>query len=501
MAAKISQQPRLRRSTRSRLPSAQGGIRGFTKAAKPGATAIATKEKAVSLTTSSKKRKLDESKVHRSDEEASPAVDTTEVKLPKVRKLNKSAAAPSSTAARRSERRTRLPPPSPSSSLSRASSVDASSTPDCTETSLSSLPSSFLSDQSDTPSPTLRPTSFDDLISLHSAFLAALSIHFAHNGASTPADIGSLCLHTEKIWKKRKITIRDIQRIVHILGGGSGGRTASQELPVINADFRIADHGHGKVCLEIPDVPDKAGYSMPFDEALLSEIFARNLERLWQQRTTEIPQSESSVDQFMEDIPLAPIHNSVSTFNPLRKGQLRLQDLKAGVIIVKAERESRAAKALEISKLKRSAKEAEGRNIGLLERVKNKEEEQSKQPPPPSKDVLLRQSAAQRIEDVAGVLVQMRPSGSTEMDSSNKALVRRKPYKLANVVQNIQDSTGSPISKQEIEICIEILAQPSVAGNWVSIIAMGKLKSVVLKSGDNVSPRDIALKVAEQGEA
>ena len=500
MPSKISQQPRLLRSTRSRLPSTQGGIRSFTKAAKPGATAIDAKKKPVSFTTSSKKRRLDESDDYGSDD-AIPAVETTELKLPKVRKLSDPAAASPSAAARRSKNKT---PPSPSSSssssssLSRASSVDAASSPDRAETSPSSLSSSFLSDQSDTTS-TSRPLSFDDLISLHSSFLAALSIHFAHNGASTPADIKGLCQHMEKIWKKRKVVVKDIQRIVHVLGGPDR-RTTSQGSEDMNADFRIADRGHGKVCLEIPDIPDQAGFSMPFDESRLSEIFARNLERLWEERATKVQQSESSDDEFAESIPLAPIHNSVSTFNPLRKGQLRLQDLKAGVVIVKSEREIRAKKALEVSSMKKSAKATMGRRLGLLERIKNKEVEQSKLPPPPSKDNLLRQSAAQRVEDVAGVLLQLRPPGSAEMDSSNPAPVRKKPYKLANVVQNVQDSTGSSISKQEIEMCLEILAQKSVAGDWVSIIAMGKLKSVVLKSGNNVSPRDIAMKVAKQGE-
>lgn len=484
MPSKVSsQQPQLRSTrSRTRLPNAQGGIQNFTRASKPGAIVTDLKEKAkakpVSVTTSLKKRKLDETEDRKSGGE--DANETTASKLPKTRKLDKLVAlSPSKTAQLKIKSSSQSPLPS------RSSSVDAPGLPEHT------LPSSSSSSLSASTSDTLtRPTSIDDLLSLHSSFLAALAIHYAHNGSSTAANIGTLCLHTEKIWKRRKVVVKDIQRIVHILG------LSTQEDG--NAAFRVADYGNGKVCLEKADTMDDAqGFYMPFDEARLSEIFSRNLERLWQQHDDKSGGNESSNSDFAESIPLAPIHNSASTFNPLRKGQLRLHDLKAGIVVVKAERENRA-KALKQSTLKKDAKATTGRRVGLLERIKNKETENAKLPPPPTKDMLLRQAAAQRVEDVTGVLLQLRPSSSSEMDMSNSAQIRRKPYKLANVIQNVQDSTGNPISNQEIEMCLDIMAQPSVAGDWVSIIAIGKLKSIVLKSGKNVSPRDIAMKAAEQ---
>lgn len=484
MPSKVSsQQPQLRSTRlRARLPNAQGGIRNFTISSKPGAIATDVKEKpkVVSVTTSSKKRKLDQSDDGKSDDE--DINRTTASKLSKARKLDKPVAlSPAKTAQLKD---TSLPPSS-SSSPSRSSSVEARGLSEHT------LPSSSPSPSANTTDPATRPTSFDDLLSLHSSFLAALAIHYAHNGSSTAANIGTLCLHIEKIWKRRKVMVKDIQRIVHILG------LSPKEDG--NAAFRIADYGNGKVCLEKkPDTKDDAqGFCMPFDEARLSEIFSRNLERLWQQHDGKHGGNESSDPGFAESIPLAPIHNSASTFNPLRKGQLRLHDLKAGVVVVKAEREIRA-KALEQTILKKDSKATTGRRMGLLERIKNKESEQAKLPPPPTKDMLLRQAAAQRIEDVTGVLLQLRPSSSSEMNMSDSARVRRKPYKLANVIQNVQDSTGNPISNEEVEMCLDIMAQPSVAGDWVGIIAIGKLKSIVLKSGKNVSPRDIAMKAAEQ---
>ena len=479
MPSKVSQQPRLR-STRSqtRLPNAQEGIQNFARLSKPGANATYVKENAkeLSVTTSTtKKRKLDESEDRKSDHEDTN--ETTASKLPKARRLDQPVAAPPSKAAQL-EKKSLSPSPSPS----RSSSVDI---PDPAEDTLSSSSPSIPASTDDyTP----RTTSFDDLLSLHSSFLSALSIHYAHNGSSVAADLGTLCLHTEKIWKKRKVTVKDIQRIVHVLG------ISTQEDE--DATFRVADYGNGKTCLEMLDAKDAARFSMPFDEARLLEIFSQSLNRLWEEHDGK---GEFSNPDFAESIPLAPIHKSASKFNPLRKGQLRLQDLKAGVVVVKAERESRArARALQQSTLKKDAKATTGRRVGLLERIKNKESEQAKLPPPPTKDTLLRRAAAQRVEDVAGVLLQLRPSASSEMEHSDSVPLRRKPYKLANVIRNVQDSSANPISDQEVEMCLDIIAQPSVAGDWVSIIAIGKLKSVVLKSGQNASPRDIAMKAAEQ---
>ncbi|KAK2763795.1 hypothetical protein FQN54_009412 [Arachnomyces sp. PD_36] len=485
MPSKVSSQRTLR-TTRSRLPTAQGGIQNFARTSKPGAIATDAKNKPkaspISITASSKKRKLDESEETKSDEgEASSDKATAPTNPLKARKLERPVAASPEKAVRSQRKKSPSPSPAPPS---RASSVDSLLPAD--ETPLTS----FSSTSTETSNSSPRTTSFDDLLSLHSSFLSALAIHYAHNGQSSSADLGALCQHMEKIWKKRKVVIKDVQRLVHVLGLYAEKDTS--------ADFRVADYGKGKICLEQLDRhADRAGFPMPFDEARLSEIFSQNLERLWQDYADETQEDESPKTDFAESIPLAPIHSSVSTFNPLKKGQLRLQDLKAGVVVVKAERENRA-KALDSSTLKKDAKATAGRRMGLLERIKNKESEQAKLPPPPSKDALLRKSATQRIEDVAGVLLQLRPTGSAEMDTSNSAPFRRKPYKLSNVIQNVQDSTRNPISDQEVELCLNIMAQPSVAGDWVSIIAIGKMKSVVLKSGDGVSPQDIAMRAAKQ---
>jgi hypothetical protein len=135
----------------------------------------------------------------------------------------------------------------------------------------------------------------------------------------------------------------------------------------------------------------------------------------------------------------------------------------------------------------------EDRRKDLIDRIKSKELRQSKLHPP-SKEMLLLRSASERIEDVVSILILLRPSASTDVGLSSP-LPQKKPYKLETVIQNIRDSIRNPITKQEVEMCLKILAHPSVAGDWVTIVRINQLKSVVLRSGKNASPRDIRMKV------
>jgi hypothetical protein len=46
-------------------------------------------------------------------------------------------------------------------------------------------------------------------------------------------------------------------------------------------------------------------------------------------------------------------------------------------------------------------------------------------------------------------------------------------------------------------MCLEILAEPSVAGSWISIVTVKEMKSVVLKSSKDVSAKDIGARAAQ----
>ncbi|KAK2808346.1 hypothetical protein FQN50_004731 [Emmonsiellopsis sp. PD_5] len=471
MGAKLQSSSRATRASTRRLPpQKQAGIQAFTKATKSSATVSDAKD-----ASSSRKRKVDEIEISiigsssNGGQESCDDYTRTTARATKAAKLSRTPA--------------RL-----STSLTTPSTISKSLTPSNSNTLSEQPPSDDNNNDDDDDDTDDRPQSFYDLTNLHSSFLTALSLHYSHNGRNTPADLNQLLPSTEKIWKKRKVEKEDIQRVLYILDKGCDKGSG--------VSFRIANYGIGKTCLEIVGAnrPVKQ-FGPPFDEAELIARFGRNLEETWRKSVVENSGSnQQQSPDFARNIPLVLIHDSTDAFTSLRIGQQRLLDLKKkGIIGLKTaepetEHGERAASA-------RGSNGTAGRRSGLLQRIQNKQLRQTTLAPPLSKEAILRRSAANLVEDVIGILILMRPSSTSPLITSGY-VSSKKPYKFDTIVQNIRDSLRSAISKQEIEACLDLLAQPSVAGDWIDIITVNRLKSVVLRSGRDISPQEICMKVA-----
>ncbi|KAL4778999.1 hypothetical protein BJX76DRAFT_365671 [Aspergillus varians] len=336
--------------------------------------------------------------------------------------------------------------------------------------------------------PTLRPACVQELVALHSAFLKAVTFHAAHRGVAAPADLREFLPSVERIWKKRKVVVKDLQRILWITGKGGDSASGTGSM------FRLANHGLGRVCLERVN-----GRVERIDhEGELQEQFEGAVDLLWEKAVDAAGGDESRVD-FMAMLGLASIDVSLTPFTAFRKGQQRLQDLRGGVMKVKMEgllAES-AADEEGAAKPARVRDATTSRRNGLLDRIKDKELRQAKLPPPPSKDVMLRRAAAGRIEEVAGVLALLRPVGYVGSGPTARTAAQRIPFCLGTIIRNVQDSTRNPISASEVEACLEILSREDVAGHWVSIVVVNQLKSLVLKSCGDVQLKGIAAKVSQ----
>jgi hypothetical protein len=288
----------------------------------------------------------------------------------------------------------------------------------------------------------------------------------------------------EKIWRKRKVVVKDLQRIV---------RVWEDDTSSPGPRFRIVNYGLGKVCLERPSHHASSDGRSPvnrFDENELQAIFTEFVEARWRKISSSADENGAGED-FVERLALAPIDDSLTAFNALRKGQQRLQDLKGGVIKVK----TAMLKARDNGTAEVKTREATtDRRRGLLDRIKSKELLQSKLPPPPTKEELIRRSAADRVEDVARVLALLRPSSSIR---NGMVASHKKPYGFDAIIQNIQDSLRSPICREEVAACLDILGRKDIAGDWIDIVTVNQLRSVVLKSGHDVSPQDIGAKVSK----
>ncbi|KAJ9319507.1 hypothetical protein DTO271D3_276 [Paecilomyces variotii] len=487
-----------RSSLRSR--PGQPGIQTFARATKPGTRTsigpadekkIQEKQTPLLPSSPSKKRKLNEIGQVECvpEEEVAKDVTATPSKTLRFSELalstpRRTKSAPPRPLRRRTESsREESPSRTPSVEEEESSSSSAVEEADSRPTSPEEEEESPVKEQT---SPIARPACFGELLNLHSCFLSALSLHYAHNGASTPADLKEFLPSVQKIWRKRKVVTKDLQRLAQIWdeeGPSSAG-----------VRFRIANYGLGKVCLERVVATEQT--TRPLDENELQWQFERRLDWVWKRLVDSVPDLKGKDQvELLDLLDLAPIHESLTAFTSFRKGQQRLQDLRGGVIRVKTAM-MKAKMQVDDSTPKPPVVAATARRKGLLDRIKNKELRQSKLPPPPSKEMLLRRSAAERVEEVARVLMVLRPSGVVGTGPWAIAASQKKPYSLGAVVRNVQDSVRSPISDREVEICLDILTRKDIAGDWVKLVTVNDLRSVVLGSGRGISPTDIGTKVS-----
>lgn len=336
-----------------------------------------------------------------------------------------------------------------------------------------------------------RPAEYHDLIGLNSAFLSAVSLHFAHNGPSAPANLKELLPSIERIWKKRKVVTRDIQKLLH-LQKETRGNVSKADATSTTPQFALTGY-KAQFFLERADKAGAVGSaSTALKEADLNQQFAENLEAYWEQ-TTQKPTGGVTGSDFHQNIPLDPIRNSKKTVKPtLAKGQRTLDQLigtKPTPVGPEKSLEEKSASSL-------NSTATVDRRSGLMERIKNKSLRQSKLPPPLSKEEMLEKRAAGRIPEIANVLFLLTPSISSDDGMTKSITPAKKAYTMNNITQIIGDSMRTPIPQEEVEICLNLLSESALGKGWVSIVTTTGARSVVLKTGGQISLRAIQEKSA-----
>ena len=315
------------------------------------------------------------------------------------------------------------------------------------------------------------PKELIDLITLNAAFLTALSIQYAHNGAHSPADLRNLCPDVSRVWGKRRVTSEDVRRVIGVLNA---------EMPIAKVNhrlcqFSLSNYGHGKICVEIKTIEGNAGQNpRPVNENLLNEIFVRSLKTSWEGRA-----DEGCVKEFIADLPLEPITTcpSLLKLSPLfTKGQRRLEEMKAGFMMKKDTVEQAASTT--------------GMKPSLLERLRAKQLHQKNLPPPPSKAELSRKQALQRIEEVVAVLSILSTSSSIGQ--------QRISFTFPTVLGKLRDSFKNPMSKEEGTNCLWLLAT-GIAPEWVKVVKMGKVEALVVNREGRPTEEQIRMRVEHAG--
>lgn len=323
--------------------------------------------------------------------------------------------------------------------------------------------------------PTGLPDEVQDLINLHSSFLTTLSLHYAHHGSMTPADLRNLTPGIERAWKKRKVTTDDLRRIL-----------ALEQDENLACPLVLTDYGHGKICIEITDLkhPQNA-QRRPLNEEALNFSFFQNLQQQWASYISTKPPNPSPV-AFISSLGLVSIEPcaSLSKIAPLlSKGQRRLEDLKAGAIRAQ-QTPLKSTTAKSVSSPRSKVKQTGARSTDLFSRLKAKQLHQSTLPLPPSTELLARKSALQRLPDIAPVLDSLAVSSNKHCDNdadaeAAKSRVTHASFTMPTVVQHLQMSLRNPIGKEEGMRCVRLLAE--IVPEWVGVREVGKVVSVTVR--------------------
>lgn len=366
--------------------------------------------------------------------------------------------------------------------------------------------------------PAALPTELINLLSLHSSFLTALSLHYAHNGTASPVDLRMLTASISAVWQKRKVTLEDVRLCLGVLGAGPSG----------NSPFYLSDYSSGKICLEIHDEAKMGGALGSMNEEALQAMFMESLDHLWnawsasqggvtgkkinarpiatpkrrgRPRKVDAAQTsiqsfvvdETSITKFLAQLPHAEITicSSVAAIQPLKeKGRKRLREFKDSVQQGRSQKKVRATASTtgkeneptltptpatqqpQPTKQPQITEFASIRKSNLLDRILAKQALASSGPAPLSPAEQQRKAALQKSEEVLGVLSLL---------AASKGSGTRTSFSMAALLQSLQGSIRSPLSREEVLKCVEVLAK-EVAPGYVNIVKMGSMESVVINS-------------------
>ncbi|KAK3707821.1 hypothetical protein LTR37_011823 [Vermiconidia calcicola] len=317
---------------------------------------------------------------------------------------------------------------------------------------------------------TQLPKELDDLLMMHAAFLSALSMYYAHNGTTSPADVKTLLPMITKIWKKRTVALDDLQVLMAI----------NKE---VDTGFVLQDLGRAGVCL-IRSQPRGRAIKRAasfVDEADLNARFENALRKRWSNWIMATPTESCNATLFIDQLPLAEItrSESVNKAAPVfARGQQRLADLKASQAAAQPECTAPTLVTTE----HKSTQAVQNRGSSLLDRVLARQALSSSLPAGPTRKQLERKAALHRVEDIARVL---------DLLAAGRA---RCSFSMQAMVQHLQQSLRNPISKEEIQQCLSLMATQITPG-FVSLVCSGAVMGVIVTRGRKVDLDELRQRV------
>ncbi|KAK3069273.1 hypothetical protein LTR53_012509 [Teratosphaeriaceae sp. CCFEE 6253] len=339
----------------------------------------------------------------------------------------------------------------------------------------------------DTPPPTPEagddseaqdwPVELQDLCDLHRAFLSALSMYYAYNGSTSPVNVCALLPMITNNWKKRNVSLEDLRRVLAVHHKGQ-------------PEFALEIGGNMGVCLSRIQSRGRAlkRAASYMDEDDMNGRFEQALQASWARWQVVAQKQDNAVGTFVAQLPLAQTMTraSASSVSPLfARGQQRLADIKSAQASA-----SSVDKKLQLSMVASQQSDVspavQNRGTSLLDRVLARQALASSLPSRPSKEQVERNAALHRIEDVARVLGLL---------VGAKA---RVTLGMQAMVQQLQQSLRNPISREEVERCLELMAAEITPG-FVNVIMSGSVKCVTVRRDRKPDVVDLRMNVQRAG--
>lgn len=348
--------------------------------------------------------------------------------------------------------------------------------------------------------PTALPADLTLLQLLHSSLLTALLLHRAHNNNRIhPPVFAAIKLHVERLCR-RKITLEDVQKIVYLSHYATDQKEAEEHWE-IEGGLKLVDYGNNKICIDfaektkarklvnsdnlkrdfaarvtafwkstnansLPTPP--ASFSTPLKSEDNEEAKPKSEEEEEEKEDVEAkPEEEAEIKPQviaipMSIIPLAKLHvhpKSATIAKVLHtKGQQRLDDL--------LRRHKQPSISFPSSKNPISAAPPAKRGSSLLDRIRAKAALAVEAAAnAPSKEELERTAAEQRVPDIEPILKGLAARGNN--------------MTMKACVEGIRESVRNPVSGEQAEMAVRLIAEREGEGGWVKVREVGRVVGVV----------------------
>lgn len=300
------------------------------------------------------------------------------------------------------------------------------------------------------------PQYLQDIVDVHSCLLKALSLHFAHNGTSVPAELGALMASTTRLWKKRAVGKDDIRRLL-ALYEISIEKTKSSDAPSSitfkHGKFRLYRIGTGRERFSLEYVGCGAVVA-PFDETTLQRSFLQHIKTLY--HYSQVLGHLRFLNGTSQDFPL--INCEVHQQQAVLQGSTKQRRAE---ILQPAESTQHKPDSLPTTP-DLCPPELNSRKSSLLSRIRARQLAKAGTHQPTAPEVL-RSHALGRLEEVICTLRMMH-----KLKSKGGKLTKIS-FSMEQLEQTIRDSARVPIGKEEVEMCLQILTEEGETG-WAKLV-------------------------------